>query len=40
VVQPEGTDLRLRAAAPPLDAHDVGRKVWLRVDPRQVAVVQ
>jgi iron(III) transport system ATP-binding protein len=39
VVQPHGTGLRLRAAAPPLEAHDVGRKVWLSVDPRQVAVV-
>jgi iron(III) transport system ATP-binding protein len=40
VVQPEGTGLKLRAAAPPLEAHDVGRKVWLLIDPRQVAVVQ
>jgi len=40
VVKPDGTNLRLRAAAAPLEAHDVGRKVWLRVDPRQVAVVQ
>jgi ABC-type Fe3+/spermidine/putrescine transport system ATPase subunit len=39
VVQPNGTGLRLRAAAPPLAAHDVGRRVWLRIDPRQVAVV-
>jgi ABC-type Fe3+/spermidine/putrescine transport system ATPase subunit len=39
VVQPEGTALRLRAAAPPLEAHDVGTKLWLRVDPRQVAIV-
>ncbi len=40
VVKPEGTGLRLRAAAPPLETHDVGRKVWLSVDPRQVAVVE
>ena len=40
VVAPDNTALRLRAAAPPLEAHDVGRKVWLRLDPRQVAVVQ
>jgi ABC-type Fe3+/spermidine/putrescine transport system ATPase subunit len=40
VVQPDGTGLRLRAAAPPLEAHEVGAKVWLRVDPRQVAVVE
>ncbi|WP_421991582.1 ABC transporter ATP-binding protein [Roseococcus sp.] len=39
VVQPEGTALRLRAAAPPLEAHEVGMRVWLRLDPRQVAVV-
>jgi len=40
VLQPEGTGLRLRAAAPPLEAHDVGTQVWLRIDPRQVAVVE
>ncbi len=40
VVQLDGTGLRLRAAAPPLDAHAVGDRVWLRVDPRQVAVVE
>jgi iron(III) transport system ATP-binding protein len=40
VVQPEGTGLRLRAAAPPLEAHEVGRKVWLAIDPQQVAVVE
>jgi iron(III) transport system ATP-binding protein len=40
VLAPEGTGLRLRAAAPPLEAHDVGATVWLQIDPRQVAVVQ
>jgi iron(III) transport system ATP-binding protein len=40
VLAPEGTGLRLRAAAPPLEAHDVGARVWLRIDPRQVAVVE
>ena len=40
VVRPDGTGLRLRASAPPLEAHDVGRKVWLLIDPRQVAVVE
>ncbi len=40
VVTPTGTSLRLRAASPPLEAHDVGRKVWITVDPRQLAVVQ
>jgi len=39
VVQPLGTGLKLRAAAQPLEAHDVGRRVWLRIDPRQLAVV-
>ncbi len=40
VLRPEDSNLRLRAAAPPLEAHDVGATVWLRIDPRQVAVVQ
>nr|WP_246514014.1 ABC transporter ATP-binding protein [Neoroseomonas soli] len=40
VVRPNGTNLKLRAAAAPLDAHEVGRKVWLVIDPRQVAVVE
>jgi iron(III) transport system ATP-binding protein len=40
VLKPEGTGLQLRAAAPPLEAHDVGAQVWLRIDPRQVAVVE
>ena len=39
VVQPKGSGLRLRAAAPPLDAHDIGQTVWLSIDPAQVAVV-
>jgi iron(III) transport system ATP-binding protein len=40
VLRPEGTGLRLRAAAPPLEAHAVGAQVWLRIDPAQVAVVE
>jgi len=40
VVQPQGSSLRLRAAAAPLEAHEVGRRVWLAIDPRQVSVVQ
>ncbi len=39
VVAPEGTGLRLRAAAPPLEAHEAGRRIWLALDPRQVAIV-
>jgi len=40
VVQPEGTGLRLRVAAPPLETHEVGARLWLRLDPRQIAVVE
>ena len=39
VVEMDGSGLRMRAAAPPLEAYDVGTRVWLRIDPRQVAVV-
>jgi iron(III) transport system ATP-binding protein len=37
VVRPENSDLRLRAAAPPLDIHDVGTSVWAEIDPRRIA---
>ncbi len=40
VVTPTGSALRLRASAPPLAAYDVGKAVWVEIDPRQVAVVQ
>ena len=40
VLRPEGAELRLRAAAPPLAAHAVGTKLWLRIDPQQIAIVQ
>ena len=40
VLRPEGAALRLRAAAPPLNAYSVGSKLWLRIDPQQIAVVQ
>lgn len=40
VLRPDGTGLTLRAAAPPLEAHEIGSAVWLRIDPRQVAVVE
>jgi hypothetical protein len=40
VLRPEGAELRLRAAAPPLAAHAVGAKLWLRIDPQQIAIVQ
>ena len=40
VLRPAGAELRLRAAAPPLAAHAVGAKLWLRIDPQQIAIVQ
>jgi len=40
VLRPEGAALRLRAAAPPLNAYSVGTRLWLRIDPQQIAVVQ
>jgi ABC-type Fe3+/spermidine/putrescine transport system ATPase subunit len=40
VLRPEGAEHRLRAAAPPLAAHAVGAKLWLRIDPQQIAIVQ
>ncbi len=39
VVAPEGMGLRLRAAAPPLEAHEAVRRIWLAIDPRQLAIV-
>lgn len=39
VLRPEGAALRLRAAAPPLNAYSVGTRLWLRIDPQQIAVV-
>ena len=37
VVQPDHSDIRLRAAAPPLDIHDIGTRVWAEIDPRRIA---
>jgi hypothetical protein len=37
VVQPEGSSVRLRASAPPMDMHDTGAGVWLRIDPERAA---
>ena len=37
LVQPEGSSLRLRAAAPPMDMHETGANVWLQIDPTRVA---
>jgi ABC-type Fe3+/spermidine/putrescine transport system ATPase subunit len=37
VVQPDHSDIRLRAAAPPLDIHEIGTRVWAEIDPRRIA---
>jgi iron(III) transport system ATP-binding protein len=37
VVQPEGSTLRLRAAAPPMDMHENGANVWLQIDAARAA---
>ncbi len=39
VVQPDGSDLRLRVTTPPMVAYDGGRMVWLRIDPDRIAHV-
>ena len=39
VVTADGSDLRLRATAPPLQIHDVGERVWMEFDPQQMAMV-
>ncbi|MGK7867189.1 ABC transporter ATP-binding protein [Falsiroseomonas sp. E2-1-a20] len=39
VVNAEGSDLRLRATAPPLQIHEVGEPVWMAFDPQQMAMV-
>ncbi len=40
VVQPQGSGLRLRVTAPPLQVHEVGDAVWIDFDPRQMALVE
>jgi len=37
LVQPEGSSLRLRASAPPMDRHETGASVWLQIDPTRAA---
>ena len=39
VVTAQGSDLRLRATAPPLQIHEVGEPVWMAFDPQQIAMV-
>jgi iron(III) transport system ATP-binding protein len=40
VIQPAGSDMRLRVTAPPLQVHEVGDAVWMQLDPAQVAIVE
>jgi ABC-type Fe3+/spermidine/putrescine transport system ATPase subunit len=39
VVQPDNSGIRLRAAASPLDIHDIGTPVWAEIDPRRIALI-
>jgi ABC-type Fe3+/spermidine/putrescine transport system ATPase subunit len=39
VVAPAESALRLKASAPPVQIFDVGEKVWLEFDPRQMAAI-
>lgn len=39
VVRPRDRDIELRVSAPPLQVHEIGDRVWLALDPRQIAVV-
>ncbi|MBU8536645.1 ABC transporter ATP-binding protein [Falsiroseomonas tokyonensis] len=39
VVRAQGSELRLRATAPPLQIHYVGERVWMEFDPQQMAMV-
>jgi ABC-type Fe3+/spermidine/putrescine transport system ATPase subunit len=39
VVMPEGSDLRLKVAAPPFQVFEVGEAVWLEFDPKQMAPI-
>ena len=40
IVTPEGSSLKLRVTAPPVQIYQVGEPVWLEFDPRQMAVIQ
>jgi iron(III) transport system ATP-binding protein len=40
VVQPANGGLNLRVAAPPVLAFDVGDRVWLGLDPAQMALIR
>jgi ABC-type Fe3+/spermidine/putrescine transport system ATPase subunit len=39
LVQPEGSQIRLRAAAPPTEMHATGAAVWLQIDAARAAVI-
>ena len=39
VIQPDNSTIRLRAAAPPLDIHEIGTQVWAEIDPRRIALI-
>ncbi|HEY0419653.1 MAG TPA: ABC transporter ATP-binding protein [Acetobacteraceae bacterium] len=39
LVQPDGSELRLRATAPPREAHAAGAPVWLAIDPARLVPV-
>ncbi len=39
VVQPVGSDLRLRVATPPLDIHAVDDAVWMEIDPSRAVEI-
>ena len=39
IVSPQGSGLKLRVTAPPLQIHQVGEPVWLEFDPKQMAAI-
>jgi iron(III) transport system ATP-binding protein len=39
VVRPPNSDLRLRVSTPPTDMHDIGREVWMEIDPTRTASI-
>jgi ABC-type Fe3+/spermidine/putrescine transport system ATPase subunit len=39
VVRPVDSDLRLRVSTPPTDMHDIGRQVWMEIDPVRLAAI-
>ena len=39
LVTPQGSTLKLRVTAPPVQVHEVGEPVWIEFDPRQMAAI-